>query len=174
MSERIDNFHRWIIITQFLGETHRLSLSVLLGPPESGKTALVQSWLRSVQGQEQFSHITYLTVQTQETPLRFAQRLLQEMGHKPFSRNTSHSMNELGEQFRATSVPLLILDQAERCSLDLLLCLRFYLFSKSGISLLLVGRMELDKTLARDEKIENRIGSCQTIEQFDEGTRGKT
>jgi AAA domain len=140
-------------------------MTSLFGPQGSGKTSLVQRWRESPREQEAASRlrVLYSVAEANETPKQFCLRLLRE----PASSEVHHLMNELGATLRASS-DLLIIDQAEGIALLTAQYLRSYAFDKWGVSLLFVGRPELEELLRCDPSIEDRIGAWLTIEQFDE------
>jgi type II secretory pathway predicted ATPase ExeA len=169
MNQRLINITGWMTLLRRIREQqHSSSIAVLLGPPGSGKTTLVQDWQQSLQQKSVAEEITYIAAKEKETSAQFCRRVLSELHQTPMSSATWELMEQLGAHLHTASIDLFIVDQAELCSLALLRCLRSYLFDKWGVSLLLVGQLKLEKTIERDESLSSRVGSRQLIEQLDQ------
>jgi AAA domain len=99
MSSREERFAFWMSITPPLLErkSRSASMTVLLGPEGSGKTALVQRWLESLREREASSpRVWYSIARPREKPKPFCQRLLRELGREPGSSVAHLLWNELG------------------------------------------------------------------------------
>lgn len=171
MDSRLDNFGQWM---RFVCPIEGLGrgfarLIVLIGPPSSGKTALVQHWIDSVFDERAApQRILAFEAQEQETPNQFFGRLLGRLGEGvPIRRPTHDVMMALGGALRRAGVALLVIDGAEKMKLATLQFLRGYLYDDWSISLLLVGQPKLMKTCARDEAVKSRITAAHAIDQFD-------
>ncbi len=187
MSPNVEHFHHWMTFLCPLDRPHPARLLVVEGPAGSGKTTLLQAWL-TILGLSG-AHIPPLSLRPhllsqtsealppaihttralhRETPAQFARRLREELGKPPA---TARSAQQLWQQVRddlsAIPVPLLVIDQAERLSLQLCQYLFEYLFEQHACSLLLMGTPVLSATLARDPSFSHHIFASHTIDQFD-------
>lgn len=167
MDTIMDQFQQWMkFVCPLDGLGRRFArLIVLIGPPSSGKTTLVQHWIDSVQDEEAVpQRILTFEAQEHETPNQFFSRLLGRLGGGvPIRRPTHDVMMALGGALQRAGVALLVIDDAEKIKLATLQFLRGYLYDDWGISLLLVGQSKLMKTCARDEAIKSRITAAHSL-----------
>jgi hypothetical protein len=174
MKDRQSNFRSWAEVALALDDPAESfpPMAVITGPPESGKTTLVQRWLDSVQNEGPFQPpMQYCVAHTGETPLQFCVRMLRGLKVEPAGNDLGSLAAQLGAALHA-AVAFLIIDQAELLPLPTLQLLQAYVFDTWGLPLLLVGRPELRVTLSRDENLADRVSAWGRIEQFDPAVEG--
>jgi general secretion pathway protein A len=149
------------------GIAGRAGLCVLTGEVGTGKTTLINrllEWLR-----QQHAHTAFVFNSHLE-PRHLMDFLLADLGVPVEARNNSHSLMQLRrwllEQYRANQIAVLIVDEAQGLSLDLLEEVRLLLNvetpSEKLLQVVLVGQPELEDTLKRRElrQLRQRIAIC--------------
>jgi general secretion pathway protein A len=149
------------------GIATRGGLCVVTGEVGTGKTTLINRLLEWLH--QQHAHTAFVFNSHLE-PRHLMDFLLADLGVPVEARNNSNSLMHLRhwllEQYRANRIAVLIVDEAQGLSLDLLEEVRLLLNvetpSEKLLQVVLVGQPELEETLKRRElrQLRQRIAIC--------------